>query len=144
MRVYVATTIGGLRALRSNGFSAPVAAHAVTAALREWYAEADAGELEYAASSAAADASLLLLVPGEPARRVVVAAEVPDSWVRPANGPDDPSSVLVDSPVPLALVVSVHLDGADAAQDEELLWYDVTELDDVLDVITQTTPRAAL
>ena len=44
MRVYVATTIGGLWALRSNGFSAPVAAHAVTAALREWYAEADAPE----------------------------------------------------------------------------------------------------
>ena len=132
MRVYVATTIGGLRALRSNGFSAPVAAHAVTAALREWYAEADAGELEYAASSAGADASLLLLVPGELARRVVVAAEVPDSWVRPANVPGDPSSVLVDSPVPLALVVSVHLDGADAVLDEELLWYDVTELDDLL------------
>ena len=132
MRVYVATTMGSLRALRSNGFSAPVAAHAVTAALREWYAEADAGELEYAASSAAADSSLLLLVPGEPARRVVVAAEVPDAWVRPADAPGDPSSVLVDSPVPLALVVSVHLDDADADADEELLWYDVTELDDVL------------
>ena len=142
MRVYVATTIGGLRALRSNGISAPVVAHTVTAALREWYAEADDDELEYAALSAAEDASLLLLVPGEPARRVVVAAEVPDSWVRAANRPDDPSSVLVDLPVPLALVVSMHLDGVDAAHDEELLWYDVTELDDLLDVITSTTPTA--
>jgi len=167
MRVYVATTIGGLQALRSNGFVQPEAVHAVTAALREWYVEADAGELEYAASCAAAESSLRMLVPGEPARRVVVAAEVPDSWVRPAGGTraygepaaGDPSSVLVGSPVPLDLVVSVHLDGADAepevaaaaaalpasdagdddarrtvgdAEGHELLWYDVSELDDVL------------
>lgn len=169
MRVYVASTKSGLNVLRHSGFSAPFVAHAVTGALREWYAEGDADELEYAASADAADASLRLLVAGEPCRRVVVAAEVPDAWVQPhASSPSSvPSSVLVSSALTLDRVVSVHLDDADAeadlvaavaalpaadagdedarftvdgAQGHELLWYDVTELDDVLFDQTEAHP----
>lgn len=160
MRVYVATTPAGLDHLRHNGFPAPVAAHAVTGALREWYAEGDADELEYAAFSAAELSSLELLSSLDPPRRVVVAAEVPGDQVRPVAGAAAPSSVVVSRPVTLDRVVSVHLDDADAAADvaaavaalpaaragdegarfvvdgaegHELLWYDVTELDELLD-----------
>ncbi len=159
MRVYVASTLAGLELLRHSGLSAPLVAHAVTGALREWYAEADADELEYAAAADAAEGSLRLLAAGEPCRRVVVAAELPDAWVQPHPSEGGPSSVLVSSPVTLDRVVSVHLDDdvaeadvaaavaalpaadagdedarftVDGAQGHELLWYDVTELDDVL------------
>lgn len=159
MRIYLATTTAGLNALRDNGFAGPLDAHAVTGALREAYAEGDADELEYAASADAAHASLRLLEPAAPARRVVVAAEVPDGWVRPQPGPA-PSSVRVSSGVTREHVVSLHVDDAlaeadvaaaraalaaadegdddaqftvDGAEGHELLWYDVTELDDLLD-----------
>lgn len=152
MRIYLATTTAGLKTLRGNGFDAPLDAHAVTGALREAYAEGDADELEYAAS-------LRLLDPAGPARRVVVAAEVPDGWVRPQPG-SAPSSVRVSSGVTREHVVSLHVDDAlagadvaaaraalaaadegdddaqftvDGAEGHELLWYDVTELDDLLD-----------
>ena len=159
MRIYCPATLASLEALAQNGFAAPVEAHAVTPALREWYAEGDAEELEYAASDAAAAASLRLLAaePGVTTRRVVVAADVPDDAVRLAGG--DRSTVLVQVPVTRSEVASVHVDdataeadvaqavaslaAADAGDDDaqfavdqaaghELLWYDVTELDDVL------------
>lgn len=159
MRIYVGTTLDGLQALRDNGLAAPFAAHAVTGALREWYAEGDADELEYAASSAAAQQSLRALATP---RRIVVAADVPDSTVRPGADPDRPALVSVLAALGLAQVVSVHVDddlaredvaaavralpAADAGDDDagfvvdgaeghELLWYDVTELDDVLAVL---------
>ncbi|GAA3504037.1 hypothetical protein GCM10019016_111500 [Streptomyces prasinosporus] len=52
----------------------------MTPALREWYLSDDIEELEYAALSRAALASLRLLAadPGAPRRRVVVAVDVPD------------------------------------------------------------------
>lgn len=162
MRVYIATTTAGLELLRHSGFRPPLAAHAVTGALREWYAEGDCDELEYAAAAEAAAASLRLLARDERGRRVVVAADVPDASVQPHLRADAgaPSSVLVSSAVTREQVVSLHLDdniaGADVAaavaalpaadagdadaqcvvddaQGHELLWYDVTELDDVLD-----------
>ncbi len=157
MRVYVGTTVEGLQALRDNGFPGPLEAHAVTGALREWYAEGDGDELEYAASSAAAQQSLRVLT--SPPRRIVVAAEVPDKSVRPGADADRPALVVVRDTVTLAQVVSVHVDDelaeddvaaavqalpaadggdddagflVDGAEGHELLWYDVTELDDVL------------
>jgi len=177
MRVYVASTLEALKSLSGNGFAAPVAAHAVTPALREWYADGDAEELEYAAADEAAESSLRLLAaqPVAPRRRVVVAVDVPDAAVRlapggaPGSAPgDEPgdvsggsarSAVSVDATVTVADVASVHVDDGDAAPDvqravdalaaadagdedarfdvdgaagHELLWYDVSELDDVL------------
>jgi hypothetical protein len=152
MRVYVGTTVDGLRALHESSSlgPAPFAAHAVTPALRESYAEADAEELEYAALTDAALQSLRLLggSAAEP-RRVVVVAEVPDEIVTPTG--ESRSSVTVSADVPLQKVASIHLDdeaSADLAaaaaralaagdetahavedvQAEELMWFAVQEL----------------
>ncbi|HEX3004667.1 MAG TPA: hypothetical protein VHO27_10665 [Angustibacter sp.] len=159
MRVYVPATVELLKALRDNGFRSPVAAHAVTPELREWYVGGDQEELEYAASDEAAEASLRLIAATGSAvpRRVVVAADVPDGAVTPSGLTR--SGVEVQVPVTLAEVASVHVDddqaradvrvaaqavsAADAGDEDaaadveqaagsELLWYDVSELDDVL------------
>ena len=122
MRVYLPLTLSGLRRLLDTGQlgAPPLPAFAVTGALREWYAEGDEEELEYAALSLAARASVrlldrgLLLEPGLAPRRVVVAAEV--TAVEPA--PDvDRAAVRVLEPVPLRLVQAVHVDDTDAEAD---------------------------
>ena len=122
MRVYLPSTLSGLRQLLDTGElgTPPLPAFAVTGPLREWYAEGDEEELEYAALSLAARASVrlldrgLLLEPELAARRVVVVAEVADT--QPA--PDvDRAAVRVLQPVPLRLVQSVHVDDADAEPD---------------------------
>lgn len=95
MRVYIGLTLKELaEAVAQGGFGPPpIAAHAVTPALREWYAESDLEELEYAATLAAARTSLRKLRedPTTRPKRVVVAAEVPDSDV--ATSPDAMSAV---------------------------------------------------
>jgi hypothetical protein len=133
----------------------------VTPALREWYAEGDTEELEYAALTEAARASLRLLDADRTAarRRVVVAADVPDAWVR--QRPDvDRAVVEIGSAVPLDKVVSAHVDDGDAepavaaaadaivaadlgdddaqftvdeAEGHELQWYATQELDGLVD-----------
>ena len=122
MRVYLPSTMPALRELLDTGAlgTPPVPGFAVTGALREWYAEGDDEELEYAAMTLAARASVrlldraLLLAPATPARRVVVVAEV--EQVEPA--PDvDRAAVRVLSPVALRLVQSVHVDDEAAEQD---------------------------
>jgi len=134
-------------------------AHAVTPAVREWYVEGDVEELEFSAMLEAAEASLHLLAkdPEAPRRRVVVAADVPEAMVRP--GGDFRSSVRLQAPVELSSVVSLHVDEAgvadtiataasvvaaaaagdddaqflvDEAEACDLLWYDVTELADLV------------
>jgi hypothetical protein len=164
MRLYVGTTVRELGALRDEGFAPPVAARAVTPALREWYVEGDLEELEYAAAGDAARDSLRELAKSSSPvwRRVVVAADVPDASARPepASVDDDGRSVVrLEQPLTLQQVVSIHVDDdvamddvaaaaaalaaadagdedaqftVDGADGHELLWYDVTELDDVL------------
>jgi hypothetical protein len=90
---------------------APFAAHAVTDAVRRELADGSEEDWEYAASTAAAQASIGLLDAHEPARRVVVAVDVPT--VRPA-GPDDPTAVAVEEAVPLRRVAAVLADAAAA------------------------------
>ena len=117
MRVYLPCTVRRLRAYLDAGeVDAPVG-YAVTPALREWYVEGDAEELEYAAGAAAARASLRLLAAGddEP-RRVVLAAEVPDDGVQPVPG-DDRAAVRLPRPVPLRQVESALVDDPSAADD---------------------------
>ena len=161
MRVYLPTTLAGLAAASAAGvFSGPLDGHAVTGAVREWYVSGDLEELEYAAFTEAVEASLRLLAAADvPRRRVVVAADVPDADVRPRTGDRYRSAVTVSSAVPLREVASVHVDeaeaqdvvaeavaalpAADAGDDDarfaldeaeatELLWYDVTELPDLV------------
>ena len=122
VRVYLPSTLPGLRALLDTGEvgSPPLPAYAVTGALREWYAEGDEEELEYAAMTLAARASVrlldraLVLDPTTPPRRVVIAADV--DAVEPA--PDvDRAAVRVTEPVLLRRVRSVHVDDPAAADD---------------------------
>ncbi|WP_088290829.1 hypothetical protein [Kineosporia sp. A_224] len=139
--------------------AAALVGYAVTPAVREWYVEGDLEELEFTAMTDAAQAVLRLLAadPSAPRRRVVLAADVPDGAVRPAGG--GRSQVLVAADVALAGVASVHVDeagvegtveaavaalpAADAGDDDaqfaldeaeanDLLWYDVTEIPDLL------------
>ncbi|WP_329522298.1 DUF6912 family protein [Spirillospora sp. NBC_01491] len=160
MRVYLPSTLAGLAGVRTarEAGPAPLAAYAVTPALREWYAGGDEEELEYAAMTAAARASLRLLAAslGEaPARRVVLAAEMPDQVVRSAGDEDAPALVEITAAVPWKRIAAGHVDdeaasddvraaalalaaaGAgdedthvliDGAEDHELLWYATQEL----------------
>lgn len=166
MRVYLPTTFAGLaRALSTGEVAAPpgqaLLAHAVTPALREWYAEGDEEELEYAALTDAARGSLGLLgtTPGEVARRVVLAADVDDAAARP-DAAAGRSAVRLSAPVPWRRLASVHVDDAeavpdvqaavaalpaaatgdddaqftvDAVEDHELLWYATQEVAELLD-----------
>ncbi|MGI5394591.1 DUF6912 family protein [Streptomyces sp. CA-251251] len=125
MRVYVPLTLSGLAEAHRSGRleTGQLAAYAVTPALREWYLTDDIEELEYAALSRAAVASLRLLAAdaGVPRRRVVVAADVPDGGVSADAGRgSDPTAlgeVRVAGPLPLAKAASVHVDSADAEAD---------------------------
>jgi hypothetical protein len=135
--------------------------HAVTPYLREWYAEADEEELEYVAFTRAAQDSLKLLhaEADAPRRRVVISADVPISTVAADATDLGSSTVRLAAPVAYTAVASVHVDGADAeadvaaaadvvvealagdpdaqfvvdgAEDHELEWYDVTEVEHLL------------
>jgi uncharacterized protein DUF6912 len=149
-----------LRASGSLSEVAP-AAHAVTPSLREWYAEGDEEELEYVAFTRAAQGALQLLRhdPQAPRRRVVVSADVPSGSVKREEVELGSSTVRLVGPVALGDVAAIHVDSADAAEeiaaavdvveealagdpdaqftvdgaeDHELEWYAVSELDQLL------------
>ncbi|MET8681473.1 hypothetical protein ABZW18_28810 [Streptomyces sp. NPDC004647] len=125
MRVYVPTTLPGLAVAYRAGElgTGPLDAFAVTPALREWYLSDDIEELEYAALSRAAQASLRLLAtdPQVARRRVVVAVDVPDgsAVADPDRGLDASAlgEVRLPGPVRLAEAAAVHLDSRDAEPD---------------------------
>lgn len=121
MRIYVPTTVAGLRKLLADEQVQPLSgtAFALTPALREAYTVGDDEELEYVAMTEAARASLRLLAtelaadPDAPARRAVVAADVDDVTLRPDL---DAAVVRVAGPIPMRRLASVHLDLAEAAE----------------------------
>jgi hypothetical protein len=160
VRVYLPATLPTLAQLRDDALlRPPLTAHAVTPALREWYAEGDEEELEYVAFTQAAQGALRLLRadPSAPRRRVVVSADVPATALATRFEQElGTSEVPLHTAVPLAAVAAIHVDGAqaeadvtaavevveaavagdpdaqfivDGAEDHELEWYDVTELD---------------
>jgi hypothetical protein len=162
VRVYVPATVPMLAALRSTGQlgDGPTMAHAVTPALREWYAEGDEEELEYVAFTRAAQGALRLLRhdAAAPRRRVVVSADVPAAALVVHDVELGSSTVRLPQPVSLKEVASIHIDGTDAgeqvaaaaevveealagdpdaqftvdsAEDHELEWYAVSELDEL-------------
>lgn len=117
-RVYLPATLAGLRAALEAGAVDADIGFAVTPALREWYVEGDLEQLEYAASTAAARASLQLLAAGEGSapRRVVLAVELADDAVRPA--PDiERAAVRLAGPVPWSAVDSALVDDPSAVDD---------------------------
>jgi hypothetical protein len=139
VRVYVPLARGDLEELASSGSlpagpGAAVSAYAVTSALRSRAPGLDVEDLEYAAfSDAVVAAGGVRTSPRH--RRVVAAADADPSWL--VQGVGEPaSSVVLVAPLPLSRVASFHIDDESAVDDpdeeaDELLWYDVTELDDV-------------
>ena len=127
MRVYLPSTLPALALALTSGEvgPVPVRGYAVTPALREWYAEGDLEELEYAAMTAAARASLRLLADAAqaPPRRVVLAAEVPDEVIAKQPGDavlgvgGDRALVWLTAPVPVGKIVSGHVDDLAAMDD---------------------------
>jgi len=133
-RIYVPLNASGLRSLSTNGAvqGAPIPAHAVTEALRASDPTAAQDEWEYAALNDAAQTSGALLTAGE-SRRIVAAADVSSDCVGPAEPGDSDveSAASISESVALKRIASFHVDGDDS-QDDDLLWYDVTELPVVL------------
>ncbi|HYU84926.1 MAG TPA: hypothetical protein VEK80_08965 [Kribbellaceae bacterium] len=119
MRVYVPATLARLAAAFRAREVGPGAAYAVTPGQREWYAEADDEELEYAALTQAARASLGLLAAGNRAgspevpRRVVLACDV--DVAPPGGGELGDAGLTLDAVVPWSSVAAVHVDAAEAA-----------------------------
>lgn len=116
VRVYLPLTMPALTlALEAGSIESPIA-YAVTPGLREWHTEGDIEELEYAATAAAARASLRRLGGEAPPRRVVLAAEVPAAQARPA--PDvERAAVRLAEPVHMTMVVAALVDDPGAADD---------------------------
>ena len=96
-----------------------VTGFAVTPALREAYASGDAEELEYAALTEAARASLRLLAddPAAPPRRVVLAAEIPAGQVKPDPSHGEPGRVAITGAINIKDLASAHVDAPDASGD---------------------------
>lgn len=121
MRVYLPATTATLRRLVETSSlgpehePGPLTGFAVTRGLREWYVDDDLESLEYAATLQAARASLQLLAvdPAAPPRRMVIAAELPESVVLTRDD-IDLGVVHVAEAVTLPQVVSVHVDDQDA------------------------------
>ncbi|ASO22486.1 hypothetical protein FHR81_004156 [Actinoalloteichus hoggarensis] len=167
MRIYVPATVAMLRGLVADDELVPVSgtAFALTPMLRESYATGSTEELEYAALMEATRGSLRLIAaeladdPKTPARRVVVAADMPEVTLRPDL---DAAVVRLAGPVPLRAIAAVHVDDPDAedavraaaevidaadlgdadaefalgeAEDHELAWYAVQEVPFLLDLM---------
>jgi len=150
MRIYLPATSADLS--RPAG-GPPRWGHAAAAELRRALPDEDDEGLEASAMLAAADESITHLRAASSAlpRRVVLAADVPDSAVvvperaRPWREGDDqlPSAVEVRATVPWDAVVSIHVDDAAAADavsaaltdddaiedaaEHDLLWHDIVE-----------------
>ncbi|GGL89889.1 DUF6912 family protein [Micromonospora yangpuensis] len=164
IRVYVPATVPMLARLRSEGLTVAGTVHAVTPALREWYAEGDEEELEYVAFTRAAQDALPLLGadPSAPRRRVVVSVDLPAAQVGRGDLELGSSIVALNGPLPVTAVAALHVDGAEAVadvtaaveavdaalagdpdaqftvdgvEDHELEWYAVSELDLLLHAV---------
>ncbi|MET0190154.1 hypothetical protein EV383_5099 [Pseudonocardia sediminis] len=116
MRIYLPATWPMLERMVSTGTFEPLGgtAFALTPKLRESYVAGDDEELEYAAMSEAARASLRLLSVeiglGEtstPVRRVVVAADTDDVTLRPDL---DDGAVRVTGAIGMEKIAAVHVD----------------------------------
>lgn len=145
MRIYLPATRSDLHA----GELTATRAHAVTADLRRELPDDEEEILELVAFLAAANDSVALIAArNEAPRRVIIAADVPTGQVGPPPAGELETVVTLASPVPWQSVVAIHIDDDDpataahvhaAAQgdeealdglgEQELAWYDVTELD---------------
>jgi hypothetical protein len=134
-RIYVPLNASRLRSLDKERAltRVPLLAYAVTAAVRAAARAAGQDEWEYTALSDAARSSAALLTSRE-SRRIVAAADVSSEVVGspPPESSIDESAVSISEAVALNRIASFHVDGDDSSEDDELLWYDVTELPAIL------------
>jgi len=140
-RIYIPLNAAGLRRLDADRAvtGAPFLAYAVTDAVRASAPAAGQDGWEYSALSDAVLRSAALRTSGEK-RRVVAAADVAPELVGPAAPTDsgdsgdfiEDSAVLILDSVELKRIASFHVDADEASEDDELLWYDVTELPVIL------------
>ena len=133
-RIYVPLLADAVRRLATDRElgPAPVAAFGVTERIERADPTGLEEEWEYAVLTEAVDAAALLQGT-RVAKRVVAAADVDPEWVSTDGSRGGLGSVTVASTVPLARIVSFHVDETAGDQGmEDLLWYDATELDEVL------------
>ena len=130
VRVYIPLDPAALTTLRQTGEvrPAPVAAHAALAPSTRPGIGNDDEEREYAAWSAAASDAADRTPDG--GRRVIASADVDAAVVR--RGTPDDTAVELDTVVALPRIASFHIDEEPGSDVPDLLWYDVTELDDVI------------
>ena len=123
MRVFLPSTLPAVaQALQAGHVGpGPLPGYAVTPALREAYASGDTEELEYAALTEAARASLRLLAsaadPAAPPRRVVLAADIPAEHVKPDPRDGEPARVAITITVKREDLAAAHVDAPDADAD---------------------------
>ncbi len=119
MRVFLPSTLPAVALALQTGQVGPVPGFAVTPALREAYAHGDTEELEYAALTEAARASLRMLAadPAAPPRRVVLAAEIPAEQVKPDPQDAEPARVLINQIVTIKDLAAAHVDAPEASHD---------------------------
>jgi hypothetical protein len=133
-RIYVPLLPEAVRALaaeREIG-PAPVAAFGVTERIERADPTGLEEEWEYAALTEAAEAAALLQGTTV-AKRVIAAADVDPGTVTSDGTRESLAAVTVARAVPLRQVVSFHVDEEAGDQGmEDLLWYDATELAEVL------------
>jgi hypothetical protein len=169
VRVYLPATVSLVAALRDVETlgdalgGTPITAHAVTPALREWYAEGDEEELEYVAFMRAAQDALRLLRqdPAAPRRRVVISADVPAGDIAPQSHDLGSSAVRLSGALPRTALAAFHVDDTDAepvvadaaevvelatagdpdaqftvdaAEDHELLWFAPEEIEQLINL----------
>jgi hypothetical protein len=121
MRVFLPSTLPAVALALQAGHvgPGPLPGFAVTPALREAYASGDTEELEYAALTEAARASLRMLAgdPAAPSRRVVLAAEIPADQVQPDPRDGEPARVVLTQVIPVARLAAAHVDAPEANAD---------------------------
>ena len=138
MRVYVPTTLDRLQTWQAaDVLPAPVAAWAVTDALREEFGDLGDEEAEYAVATAAAEASQELLVDDrrKQGQRVVVVTELSYSVVQPDD--ESPGAVTVVAPFEGSRIAAVLADPAaipvtGAGDVDDLSWFATQEIGHLL------------
>ncbi|MEO7059739.1 MAG: hypothetical protein ABI083_08470 [Lapillicoccus sp.] len=141
-RIYLPLDSAGVRVLQESREVGSRQAYAVTQWLERAYPAEDEEGLEYLALGEAKQAAL---AQGRTHRLVIAAADVESELVDARQPPPGASlaQVALRGVVPLPRVVSFHLEEAPvgSSDDPDLLWYDVTEIDEVLRQID--TPKHA-
>lgn len=138
-RVYALVDAAGLRRLRETSELLAPEVHAVTQWLEREHPAEDEEGLEYLALRAAVSGGVRARTT-DTTLLVVAAADVSSDEldVQPPRPGEPTSRARLRAPIPLRRVVSLHVEEGPAGFTDEpdLLWYDVTELDEVVRTVS--------